>query len=171
MLDHLGVRVSAHTINVWSLVLFGLACLGVLGLGLAARSTPRAAQLAFVLVAAFLLVNKVYSPQYVLWLLPLAVLARPSWRDLLIWQAGEVLYFGAVWLYLGNWLQDASATASPAYDVAILVRIAAEIYLIGMVVRDVWRGPGPDSPPDDLVEQRRGEPHPEVELVADRGSV
>ena len=65
----------------------------VLALGLTSPSTPRLAQLGFLIVAGFLLVNKVYSPQYVLWLLPLAVLARPRWRDLLIWQAGEVIYF------------------------------------------------------------------------------
>ena len=51
---------------------------------------------------AFLIVNKVYSPQYVLWLLPLAALARPRWRDLLIWQACEALYFFAVWMHLAG---------------------------------------------------------------------
>ena len=73
-------------------------------LGLRAPETPRLAQLGFLVVAGFLLVNKVYSPQYVLWLLPLAVLARPRWRDQLIWQAGELLYFAAVWWYLGGYL-------------------------------------------------------------------
>ena len=52
------------------------------------------------MVAALVLSNKVYSPQYVLWLLPLAVLARPRWRDLLIWQGAEVLYFLAIWYRL-----------------------------------------------------------------------
>ena len=91
---------TAHTINVWSYAIFGVWCAGVALLGLTAPTTPRFAQLAFLVVAGFLLVNKVYSPQYVLWLLPLAVLARPRWRDQIVWQAGEVLYFASVWWYL-----------------------------------------------------------------------
>ena len=82
-------------------------CLGVLLLGLLAPKTPRFAQLGFLIVAGFLLVNKVYSPQYVLWLLPLAVLARPRWRDQIIWQAGEIFYFASVWWYLGGYLAPA----------------------------------------------------------------
>ena len=77
----------------------------MLVLGLRAPATPRLAQLGFLVVAGFLLVNKVYSPQYVLWLLPLAVLARPRWRDQLVWQAGEVAYFARVWWYLGGDLE------------------------------------------------------------------
>ena len=90
-------------------------------------------------MAGFLLVNKVYSPQYVLWLLPLAVMARPRWRDLLIWQAGEVVYVAAVWLYLGGWLYGGIGQQAPAYDAAILVRMAAELFLMAVVVRDVLR--------------------------------
>ena len=139
VLQHLGVRASVSTINAWSWVLFGLVCAAVAGLALRAARVPRLAQLGFLVVAGFLMVNKVYSPQYVLWLLPLAVLARPRWRDLLIWQAGEVLYFAAVWVYLGGWLADPQGRA-PFYDVAIVVRVAAELYLVGLVARDVWRG-------------------------------
>ena len=48
-------------------------------------------QVLFLTVAGFLLVNKVDSPQYVIWLIPLAVLARPRWRPFLAWQAAELL--------------------------------------------------------------------------------
>jgi uncharacterized membrane protein len=130
---------GAHTINVGSWLFFGAWCVGVLALGLSAPATPRLAQLGFLVVAGFLLVNKVYSPQYVLWLLPLAVLARPRWRDLLVWQAGEVMYFAAVWWYLGGFLAPASGGDAGFYWAATLLRVAAELYLVGVVVRDVWQ--------------------------------
>ena len=130
---------SAHTINLWSYAIFGVWCAGVALLGLTAPTTPRFAQLAFLVLAGFLLVNKVYSPQYVLWLLPLAVLARPRWRDQIIWQAGEVLYFASVWWYLGGYLAPASGGDPGFYWAATLLRVAAELYLVGMVVRDVLR--------------------------------
>ena len=129
----------ASTINDWSWAIFGLWCLGVLVLGLRAPETPRLAQLGFLIVVGFLLVNKVYSPQYVLWLLPLAALARPRWRDQLIWQGGEVLYFAAVWWYLGGYLAPAGGSDAGFYWVAIVLRMLAELYLVALVVRDIWR--------------------------------
>ena len=127
-----------HTINVVSWLFFGLWCVGVAALGLTSPANPRLAQLGFLIVAGFLLVNKVYSPQYVLWLLPLAVLARPRWRDLLIWQAGEILYFASVWWYLGGYLAPAAGGDAGFYWAATLIRIAAELYLIVVVARDIW---------------------------------
>lgn len=166
------VAFTAHTINLWSWVFFIAWCFGVLVLGWRAPLTPRLAQLGFLIVAGFLLVNKVYSPQYVLWLLPLAVLARPRWRDLLIWQAGEAVYFAAVWWYLGGLLAPAAGSDATAYWVAIILRLAAEGYLIGIVVRDVLRpdhDPVPDDRSDDLdpIEAGRGEPDPDVDPVTD----
>jgi uncharacterized membrane protein len=135
-----GNTVTPNTLNLVSWVFFGLVCVAVLVLGLLAPRTPRPAQLAFLIVVGFLLVNKVYSPQYVLWLLPLAVLARPRWRDLLVWQAGEVFYFAAVWLYLGEFTASSvSGAPDRLYWLAILVRVAAQLYLVVMVVRDIWQ--------------------------------
>jgi uncharacterized membrane protein len=168
--DQLGVHSDAHRINLVSGVLFGLACVAILVLGLAAPRRPRVAQIAFLVVAAFLLVNKVDSPQYVLWLLPLAVLARPRWRDLLIWQACELAYFAAVWIYLGGWLAPSSGDNPAAYQLAIVVRVLGELYLVALVVRDVRYGAGPgpvESGELDGVEVSGREPDPDADLVAD----
>jgi uncharacterized membrane protein len=165
--DQLGIHSDAQRINAVSGVLFGAACVAILVLGLRAPQRPRAAQVAFLVVGAFLLVNKVYSPQYVLWLLPLAVLARPRWRDLLIWQACEVVYFAAVWIYLGGWLAPSSGDTPTAYQLAIVVRVLGELYLMGLVVRDLWLGSPWGSGDLDAVEGRGGEPDPDVDLLAD----
>jgi uncharacterized membrane protein len=130
-------HLTATTINLWSWLFFGAWCVGVLVLGLTAPAAPRLAQLGFLVVAGFLLVNKVYSPQYVLWLLPLAVLARPRLRDQVIWQAGEVAYFASVWWYLGNFLAPADGGSAEFYWFGIIVRLLAELYLVAVVVRDV----------------------------------
>jgi uncharacterized membrane protein len=155
---------AVHTINVLSWIFLAAWCAAVAVLGFCAGQTPRLAQLGFLLVAGFLLVNKVYSPQYTLWLLPLAVLARPRWRDQLIWQAGEIFYFASIWWYLGGHLAPAGGGDAGFYWLAIIVRMAAELYLVGIVVRDVlmpeydvvraadrrdpfwwWRDDGPDQ--------------------------
>ena len=127
------------TINAWSWLFFGAWCLGVFALGLFAPATPRLAQLGFLVVAGFLLVNKVYSPQYVLWLLPLAALARPRWRDQLIWQATEVFYFATVWWYLAGVLAPGGGDDAGFYWIGIGVRLAGELYLVAIVARDVLR--------------------------------
>ncbi len=140
------VQLRADTINAWSWLLFALWCAGVALVGLKAPSTPRLAQLAFLVVAGFLLVNKVYSPQYVLWLLPLAALARPRWSDQIVWQGGELFYFAMVWWYLGGFLDVPGDGPTGWYWLAVLVRVAAEIYLVVAVVRDVLR---PERDPVD----------------------
>lgn len=144
LIDQAGdVGFSAHTINVWSWALFGAWCVGVFVIGMTAGraggDTPRLAQLGYLIVVGFLIVNKVYSPQYVLWLLPLAVLARPRWRDQIIWQASEVFYFCTVWWYLGGYLAPAGGGDAGFYWVGIVVRVLGELYLAAVIVRDLYR--------------------------------
>lgn len=168
--------VGVDTINLWSWIFFGAWCAGVLAIGLlAGRRTgnvPRLAQLGFLIVVGFLLVNKVYSPQYVLWLLPLAVLARPRWRDQIVWQAGEVFYFCTVWWYLGGYLQPAGGGDVGFYWVGIFVRMACELYLVVLVVRDLFlphhdpAGDRPELADLDPVEGGGGVAHPDVDPVA-----
>ncbi len=149
------------TINTASWAFFGAWCVGVLLLGLFAPRTPRLAQLGFLIVAGFLLVNKVYSPQYVLWLLPLAVLARPRVRDQIIWQATEVFYFASVWWYLGGFLAPTGGGDVGFYWVAIIVRMAGELYLVALVARDIVRpehDPVQDPVVDPVIDPALAEP-------------
>jgi uncharacterized membrane protein len=135
---NLGHPASAHTVNVVSWAVFLGVCVAVLVLGLRTEHVPRIPQLAFLILVGFLVVNKVYSPQYVLWLLPLAVLARPRWRDLLVWQAGEVFYFVMVWMYLGEFTASSvSGGQDGLYSLAVVVRVLAELYLAAVIVRDM----------------------------------
>lgn len=150
-----GHTATAHVVNVTSWLFFGGACALIGLLGLLAPRRPRLVQLTFLVVAAFLLVNKVYSPQYVLWLLPLAALARPRWRDLIIWQACEIFYFFAIWMHIANFfvtpgtcrLSDSfisSGGCDWVYSLAIVVRVLGEVFLMVMVVRDIlqpWHDP------------------------------
>jgi uncharacterized membrane protein len=136
-LTEFGYQVPADALNLVAAAALAVCCLGIAGLILLAPQPPRLAQVAFLVVAAFIVTNKVYSPQFVLWLLPLAVLARPRWRDFLIWQATEVVYYVAVWWYLVDLTPDTRGLPSQWYAVAILVHVAGVVYLAAVVVRDI----------------------------------
>ena len=106
----------------------------------ARRGARGSGQLAFLVVAAFIITNKVYSPQYVLWLIALVPLARPRWRDFLIWQAAEVVYFVAVWWHLqGLTYPDRVQVPEWTHNGATFLRIAVLGWVCGLIVRDVLR--------------------------------
>ncbi|GKQ38669.1 membrane protein [Streptomyces sp. A012304] len=130
---------TTENVNTFATLLVALSGLGIAALTLTAPRRPRFAQLAFLIVAAFILTNKVYSPQYVLWLVPLAVLARPKWRDFLIWQACEVAYFLGIWMYLAYTTSGDAHKGLPTdgYHWAIGVHLLGTLYLCVMVVRDI----------------------------------
>ncbi|MFC9235924.1 glycosyltransferase family 87 protein [Streptomyces decoyicus] len=125
--------------NTYATLLMIVGC-GAIGLlTLYAPRRPRFAQLAFLVVALFILTNKVYSPQYVLWLTPLAALARPRWRDFLIWQACEVMYFLGIWMYLAYTGSGDKHQGLPpeGYQLAIVLHLVGTLYLCAVVVRDI----------------------------------
>ena len=129
------------TINWLALAVFLLACTMIAAVALTAACRPRLAQLAFLVVGAFILTGKVYSPQHVLWLIPLVALARPRWRDFLVWQGVEGLYWAAVWMYLGQVASQGPAQHNidmPYYVLAVAAHMLATAYLMIRVVWDVY---------------------------------
>jgi uncharacterized membrane protein len=136
--DSAGARVP-NNLNMLAAGAFSVLLLGIALLVVLAPRRPRLPQVFFLTLAAFLLVNKVYSPQYVLWLLPLYVLARPRWRSFLAWQAAEIAYFVAIWLYLLDVTKPGKGITGSAYFGALSLRELAVAALCVLVVRDIVR--------------------------------
>ncbi len=125
-------------LNVIATASFVVLLIGIALLVKKAPNTPTIYQVLFLVLAAFVVTNKVYSPQYVLWLVPLAVLARPNWRDFIIWQVGELSYFAAIWWFLAGYgVEDFKGLTPEWYAAATFVHIAATVYFAVMVIRDI----------------------------------
>jgi uncharacterized membrane protein len=123
--------------------LFLLACAGITYVALTAPRRPRFAQLVFLVVALFLLTNKVWSPQFSLWLVPLAVLALPHRRILLTWMTIDAV----VWIPRMLYLYPNANHGLPVepFAVTVLLRDIAVIAMCALVVRQIYR------PDEDLV--------------------
>ncbi len=129
--------IPADQLNLIATGLFLVLCGGIACLIWLAPQRPRLGGMLFLVVAAFVVTNKVYSPQFVLWLVPLAALARPRWRDFLIWQAGQVAYFVAIWWYLaGAGIDDAKGMTPEWYGFFIFVQVGVTIWLCALIIRD-----------------------------------
>jgi uncharacterized membrane protein len=150
---------NPSSLNMLSVVIFAVGCLLIALLTLMAPRRPRVAQVFFLVLAVFLLANKVWSPQYVIWLAPLVVLARPRWGAYLLWQVAETGYFFAIWAYLitvstgGSVPTAEGGISAGVYFAALLARFLTVALLCGLVVReilqpaaDVVRADGVDDP-------------------------
>jgi uncharacterized membrane protein len=137
-------------VSTMGMLALALLCLGIAVLTLAAPRRPRLAQICFLALAAFMMTNKVWSPQFVLWLVPLAVLARPNYKPLGLWQLAEMWYFFAIWLYLLSQSpvsRDDLGIGDDTYFTAVWGRIITIVIMMAFVVRDILR------PDKDVVRQ------------------
>ncbi|MFD2417962.1 glycosyltransferase family 87 protein [Amycolatopsis pigmentata] len=132
---------TPSVLNLVTAALFLLCCAGIAYIGFTAPRRPRLPQLCFLVVAAFLLTGKVWSPQYSLWLVPLAVLAIPRWRPLLAWMLVDAL----VWVPRMFYYLGVSHKGLPEdwFLGFVVVRDLAVAALCFQVIREIYR-PGHD---------------------------
>ena len=154
-------------LNKMSAAALVVAFAAIILLALAAPRRPRLPQVCFLLLAAFLMTNKVWSPQYVVWLVPLAVLARPRLWPYALWQLAEVGYFFGIWGYLlfeyridGHSFAGYQGISSGWYFTLLVARFLAVALLAAYVVRDILhperdvvRAPGHDDPAGGVLDQ------------------
>lgn len=135
--DGAGHEGAPVVLNAVSSSLFALCCAAIAVLCWRAPRAPRLASLCFLVVASFLLVNKVWSPQYSLWLVPLAVLALPRWRLLLGWMLIDALVWVPRMFY---YLTPANKGLPPDWFLAtVVLRDLVVVVLCALVVRSVLR--------------------------------
>jgi uncharacterized membrane protein len=102
------------------------------------KNTPTLASVAFIVLAIVMVASKVYSPQYVLWLTPLAVIALTNKKDLhafWIWQIAETMYHVAIWQHLALFTGAAFGLQEGGYATITLIRVAATIYLAWTLIK------------------------------------
>ncbi|MFD8101794.1 glycosyltransferase family 87 protein [Nocardia fluminea] len=140
-------------LNTVSLLAFVAACAGIAYLALTAPRRPRLTQLCFLVVAAFLLTNKVWSPQYSLWLVPLAVLALPHRRILLAWMTIDALvWVPRMYYYLG---EDNKGLPEQWFTGTVVLRDLAVLGLCALIVYEILR-PQHDVVRRDFVDDPAG---------------
>jgi uncharacterized membrane protein len=139
----LGFWEPPTVLNAVVAVLFVACCAAITYIALTAAQRPRVAQLLFLVVAAFLLTNKVWSPQFSLWLVPLAVLALPHRRVLLAWMTiDSVVWVPRMYYLYGN---PNRSLPEQFFTTTVLLRDIAVVALCALVIRQIYR------PDEDLV--------------------
>lgn len=118
-------------------VVLVLCCAAIGYIALTAPQRPRVAQLAFLVVAVFLLTNKVWSPQFSLWLVPLAVLALPHRRILLAWMTIDALVWVPRMMYLYG--PQNKGLDEQWFTTTVLLRDIAVVVLCILVVRQIYQ--------------------------------
>jgi len=135
-LQQLGINFT--NLNWLSILLLLIALTSIAILLFEIKYTPTLASVAFFVIAAVMLASKVYSPQYVLWLTPLAVIALTNRKDLhafWLWQTTELIYHIAIWQHLAQ-VTDAKFGLGPTpFAILTLLRIGGTIYLMAVLAR------------------------------------
>jgi uncharacterized membrane protein len=164
MFEHFNLPVlgnpSIGELNLVSSGCFAVAFLAIAVLTLAAPRKPRLPQVCFLLLATFLMLNKVWSPQYVIWLVPFAVLARPRLWQYILWQLTEVAYFFGIWFYFSYMYHAPGTEVSTGWYFGILLARFLAVGLLAAVVvidilrpeRDLVRLSGQDDPAGGILD-------------------
>jgi uncharacterized membrane protein len=132
--------ISSAVLNTATAVALVAAVAAIGALCWFAPRRPRLPQVLFLLVVAFLITSKVFSPQYTLWLLPLYALARPRWRMFLVWQAAEAyVLFTRFMHFIYNDTNGGRGMNRGWFVGAVALRDVVLLVIAGLVVREILR--------------------------------
>lgn len=136
IVEQMGLKFEAR--NAVSAVLILVCWAAVIWLALTASRRPRVGQIAYLMMLPSLILGTQFAPQYSLWLLSLMVFARPTRREWIVFNFGEVIYWLAIWMHLNGTIAVNSGSVA-IYWIAIVIRIGCELFVAWRVVDDIRR--------------------------------
>ncbi len=121
----LGHGQSLTTINVVSGAVLVVAAMAVLVLALRCRRAPSIESLSLLLLTAFLITNKVFSPQYVWWYVPVLVLAIRALPVMVVWSLGQLFHEVETWFFIAG-MTTPAVGIDKVYVASVGMRLAVE---------------------------------------------
>jgi uncharacterized membrane protein len=135
---HLSACASTGLINIASVGLLLIGCAWVWRAKRRREPEFPRWQLVFPFLALFLLLGKVYSPQFSLWLLPWLVLVLPSPRRFLAFEAADVAVFLTRFSFFGD-LTGIGGVPQWMFETAVVIRAAVLLWCVVAWVREPSR--------------------------------
>lgn len=131
---HLELCPSTRAINLGSFALFLVSIAAVWAIKVRRHPDFPRWTLGLPLLVTFLLSNKVYSPQYGLWLLPWFALALPRLWPFLAFSLTDVAVFVTRFSWFGR-LQGAPGSSQALFEVMVLLRAAVLMWCVVSWIR------------------------------------
>ena len=129
-------------VGVVGLAAFGLVSLLILWVGWRRRDEPGGYPVVptgLAIIASFMVLSKVHSPQYALWVMPLIVMVDIPWRQVLAYLASDAVLFVSGWWWYTK--PDPFVPPAPlAEKIFVLAVFARSIALIVIAVQATLRG-------------------------------
>ena len=155
-----------NALGIGGLITFALVTVVTLWVGWRRRSSPEGYPVAgatLALIASFMVISKVNSPQYALWVLPLLVLVQIPWRAIVAYLVSDLVLFVSGFY----WFTEFSSTGTPGwerlFELAVFARaICLAWFAISAATRGDRRYPeGYPAPDASRVDASRA-PRPEA---------
>ncbi|MET0799664.1 MAG: hypothetical protein ABWZ53_00630 [Actinomycetota bacterium] len=156
---HLDVCPSVRAINLLSLLLFLGSAAAVWAMKARRHPSFPRWSLGLPLLIVFLLTNKVYSPQYGLWLLPWFALTLPHLWTFVAFSLADVAVFATRFSWFGT-MQGTSGATQGMFEAAVLVRTVVLVWCIVL-----WMRREPEPLEIERRERRRQRAAPKVSVA------
>jgi uncharacterized membrane protein len=138
-----GATLEVSRLNLLTAGLFVAGCAAIIAIGQRRLEPSEQWRLLLPVLCWFLLTNKVYSPQFSIWLLPLMALALPRPATFAAFAMADLFVFAIRFPFLGG---GQELSPAPGYDLFAVAILARAVVLAWVIAETLARPPTPLEP-------------------------